>query len=86
MKIASLQTKLGEITVEESGYTEEGYPGFVVSLLYNNRELASVLFEVDETENVPECKVHVWDTATEEPICSFRGSKSEDNEMVFEMT
>lgn len=66
-------TKLGTIEVKESGYTEEGYPGYFVSLVRDDRVLAEVLFEVDETDEYPEVKIHVWDTTQEDPICDYRG-------------
>ena len=75
-----LQTKLGKLIVEKSGYSEEDYPGYYVALISPNGEaLAEVLLEVDATENAPECKIHVWDTTNDEPILSFRGIPEGDS-------
>jgi len=73
MYIDTIETSLGEITVSKSSDIKD-YPGYYVTL--KNKEgkaLAEVLFEVDETDEAPECKVHVWDTTSDEPICDFRG-------------
>lgn len=79
MKIAELETELGTLVVEQSGYTEEGYPGFTISLLnYEFKEIAAALLEVDETETTPEVKVHVWDSTHDEPVCDMRGCVDDD--------
>lgn len=72
MFIAEEETKLGKLFVKKSGWTVEGYPGFLISL-ERNGEVVSVLMEVDETGEIPECKVHVWDTTGDDPIADFRG-------------
>ena len=79
MKIASLQTKHGILEVERSGYSIEGYPGFIVSLKNDGKELACVLFEVDEENS--ECKVHVWDTTQDEPVCDMHGTITQTLEL-----
>jgi len=78
MSIDTIKTSLGEISVTKSPDIKD-YPGYYVTL--KNKEgkfLAGVLFEVDETDETPECKVHVWDTTSDEPICDFRGCEMND--------
>ena len=78
MKIAELQTKIGKIVVEEAPYDKD-YPGYYVSLRNESGySIADVLFEVDETENEPVCKVHVWDETQEEPIINLSGIVKND--------
>ena len=76
MILSELKTKLGTLLVEESGYTREGYPGFIVSL-FNDGEIASVLFEVDE--HTQECKVHLYDTRSDEPLADYSGRLESNN-------
>ena len=56
----NLETSLGTLSVEKSGFTLEGYPGYAVTLKKDGMEVC-VLLEVDETEDPPVCKVHIWD-------------------------
>lgn len=64
-------TKLGRIVVNESGWKD--YPGVWVSLVGKNKEkLVEVLLEVDQYDETPECKVHVYDWR-DEPIEDYRG-------------
>lgn len=70
-KEVSMQTQLGDLMVERSGYTAEGYPGFLISLRTpegEKREYA--LIEVDQSnpEEKPSLKVHVWNKEEDEPI------------------
>ena len=75
MKVAEMETKLGRIVVHESGFTEEGYPGYFISLVnFDDKVLAETLFEVDQTE-APTCKVHVWDCSKDEPVFSFAAAE-----------
>ena len=83
MLIAEKETKLGKLVVKESGYSPEGYPGFLISLEMNG-EAVSVLMEVDQTDSSPECKIHVWDTTGDDPIADFRGCAAGD-ELALEM-
>ena len=71
------KTKLGNIVINTSG--DEKYPGVYVSLHKGTKVLAEVLFEVDESEEEPRCKIHVWDTTSEDPICDMFGELSGDN-------
>lgn len=70
--IASLKTKLGTITVSKSGYTAEGYPGFIFSVIRDGKLTDIALVEVDENtyEDMPEptLKVHVWAPGHEDPV------------------
>ena len=67
-----MQTKLGTITIKESGFTAEGYPGFVFSIERNGKSVGIALLEVDENiyEGNPEptLKVHVWAPGHEDPV------------------
>lgn len=83
MKITEA-TKIGNLEVCNSGYSREGYPGFVVSLYSKTgEELASVLFEVDQTED-PVCKIHIWDTTSDDPICSMHSISLSDESLELE--
>ena len=69
-----MTTQLGSVEVEESGWTSEKYPGYFLKLKSpKGTSLAEVLLEVDETDETPVVKIHVWDTTNEEPICDLRG-------------
>ena len=65
-----METKLGTIMIKESGFTAEGYPGFVFSIKRDGREVDIALFEVDQSDpnEDPECKVHVWAPGHEDPV------------------
>lgn len=70
----SLPCKIGALEVFESGYTQENYPGYLVSLKDKKlNTLTEVLFEVDENESPPLCKIHIWDTTHEDPVFIFHG-------------
>ena len=71
MVIGKLNTKMGQLVVERSGFSEEGYPGYFVTLTKDGKDLACVMLEVDESEKA--CKVHVWDSTQEDPICDMSG-------------
>lgn len=71
-------TSLGKISVSNSSYSEDLYPGYSVCLTSpSGKVLAEVLFEVDETE-APECKIHIYESEKEEPVCSFYGRSFND--------
>jgi hypothetical protein len=79
MIIDKINTKLGELTIEKSGWSESGYPGFYISLKKNNTTTAEVLFEVDENDELPECKIHIWDSTKEDPIKDLRGCETRED-------
>ncbi len=72
-----IHTKLGDLIVEESGYTRENYPGFVISLVRDNKRLEMAMVEVDQTENDPVLKVHVWNQKDDDPVFDLAVSKDE---------
>ena len=65
-----MQTKLGTIMIKESGFTAEGYPGFVFSIERNGKSVDIALLEVDESDpdEEPVVKVHVWAPGHEDPV------------------
>ena len=67
------KTKIGNIVFNSSG--DEKYPGVYVSLIKKGETLAEVLLEVDQSdpEEEPVCKIHVWDTTSDEPIIDYHG-------------
>lgn len=75
------KTKLGNIVVSTSG--DDKYPGVYVSLHKGATVLAEVLLEVDQSEEEPVCKVHVWDTTKDDPICDLLGQPLGDKELEF---
>lgn len=81
--IDRIETKLGPIRVLYSDYRNGHYPGYWVQLAKDGRELVSVLFEVDETDEDPKCKIKVWDTTQDEPVCDLHGC-CHNNEMKLE--
>lgn len=64
------KTKLGKIMITESGYTAEGYPGFVFSVERNGAVTDIALLEVDESDpdEEPTLKVHVWGPGHEDSV------------------
>lgn len=70
--IVELQTKLGKIMIKKSGFTAEGYPGFVFSIDRGGKVTDIALLEVDEHiyEDQPEplLKIHVWGPGQEDPV------------------
>ena len=66
--VLSMETKLGTIQIKESGFTEEGYPGFIFSVERDGKCVDIALLEVDETEEEPVCKIHVWAPGHEDPV------------------
>jgi len=80
-----IETKLGKILVTQSGWTNEGYPGYLISLKNNEgKPLAEVLFEVDENDSWPRCKIHIWDSTHEDPIYDFVGVAGKDEMLITE--
>lgn len=73
MIVTAKKTRLGVLTVEDSGYSDEEYPGFSISLRKDGKELGCVLVEVDQTKD-PMIKIHIWDTESEEPILNLKGN------------
>ncbi len=71
MKLAAINTKLGDLTIEKSGYSAEGYPGFVISIVKDGVKHEFAMAEVDQTESKPMLKLHVWDFEHEDPTHSF---------------
>jgi len=67
---ASKKTKIGMITISESGFTGEGYPGFVFSVFRDGKQTDIALLEVDESDPEEEValKVHVWAPGHEDPV------------------
>ena len=67
-----METKLGKIMIKKSGFTAEGYPGFVFSIDRGGKCVNIALLEVDENtyEEMPEptLKVHVWAPGHEDPV------------------
>lgn len=79
--IDRIETKIGPMRVIYSGHRD--YPGYFIQLAKDGCALVSVLLEVDETDKDPECKIHVWDTTQDEPVCDLRG-RCCNNEMKLE--
>ena len=78
--VTAVETKIGRIEVRNSSYTNENYPGFVTSLYNKNGKiLVETLFEVDQTGKVPKCKIHIFDTTSEEPIINLCGWEEGEN-------
>lgn len=65
---AYITTKLGKIEISQSGFTEEGYPGFIFSIDRDGKRTDLALLEVDEREDVPLLKIHVWAPNHEDPV------------------
>ena len=65
-----IETTLGTIQIKKSGFTAEGYPGFVFSINRKGKCVDIALLEVDESdpEEEPVAKVHVWGVGHEDPI------------------
>ena len=67
-----IETTLGTIQIKKSGFTAEGYPGFIFSIERNGRCVDIALLEVDENtyEDMPEptLKIHVWGPGHEDPV------------------
>ena len=65
-----MQTKIGKIMIKKSGFTAEGYPGFVFSINHNGKCVDIALLEVDESDpdEEPVVKVHVWAPGHEDPV------------------
>lgn len=76
-----IDTKLGTLTVSESGYSIEGYPGFVVALKRNGIRHEFLMVEVDETEDEPVLKTHIWDGVQEDPVFDFVAEAEEIDKM-----
>jgi hypothetical protein len=66
--IATRLTGIGTLEVDASGYDGCGYPGYVISLSRNGKKHEAVMVEVDETEDEPRLKVHVWNCTDEDPV------------------
>ena len=66
-----LDTSLGEIIAKS--VNSKDYPGIYVSLMKDGETLAEVMLEVDQSEEESVCKIHVWDTTNDEPICDLHG-------------
>lgn len=65
-----MQTKLGTIMIKKSGFTAEGYPGFIFSIKRDGNVVDIALLEVDESDpdEEPTLKVHVWGPGNEDPV------------------
>ena len=63
-----IKTNIGNIMITKSGYTDEGYPGFVFSVGRDGAITDLALLEVDETEDEPVLKIHVWGPGHEDPV------------------
>lgn len=80
-KEISIKTSLGDLVVEQSGYTQENYPGFIVSLQRPNGEkVEAVLVEVDQSnqDEKPTLKVHVWNRKDDEPVYDYEDQFDEE--------
>ena len=78
-----IETELGMRTVSESGYSVEGYPGFVVALKRNGIRHEFLMVEVDETEDEPVLKTHIWNGIQDEPIFDFNSTAEEIDNMKY---
>ena len=65
-----METTMGTIQIKKSGFTAEGYPGFIFSINRNGKCTDIALLEVDESneDEEPVVKVHVWGPHHEEPV------------------
>ena len=65
-----METTMGTIQIKKSGFTAEGYPGFIFSINRGGKCTDIALLEVDESDpdEEPVVKVHVWGPRHEEPI------------------
>ena len=65
-----MQTTLGTIMIKKSGFTAEGYPGFIFSIERDGKVVDIALLEVDESDpdEEPTLKVHVWGPGNEDPV------------------
>ena len=65
-----IETTLGTIQIKKSGFTAEGYPGFVFSINRKGKCVDIALLEVDESDpgDEPTLKVHVWGPGNEDPV------------------
>lgn len=83
-----METKLGKIMIKKSGFTAEGYPGFVFSIERNGSVVDIALLEVDENtfDDMPEpmLKVHVWGPGHEEPVFDHYLSAKKIDQMIEE--
>lgn len=65
-----IETTLGTIQIKKSGFTAEGYPGFVFSINRKGKCVDIALLEVDESDpdEEPVVKIHVWSPGHEDPV------------------
>ncbi len=79
MENVSMETALGQLEIQESGYTAENYPGYVVSLVRNGKRFDFAMIEVDQTDSKEEplLKAHVWDDKNEDPVFDLALSASQ---------
>ena len=70
--VLEMETKLGKIMIKKSGFTAEGYPGFIFSIERNGSVVDIALLEVDEnTMPQPTLKIHVWGPGHEDPVYDY---------------
>lgn len=63
-----VKTKLG--TLRAQAYFDKEYPGINISICRGNKRIGLCLVEVDQYEEKPVLKIHVWspDVKIDEPI------------------